>query len=79
LENRRGLQAAARLCLALAALVWMAGCGSGEKAAVAPAPYRHESPPMDYRHEAALSHFIAGSVYEVKGDFAQASRSATPH
>ncbi|HTO94493.1 MAG TPA: tetratricopeptide repeat protein [Bacteroidota bacterium] len=73
MEKNRGLLAAARLCLAAAATAWMAGCGAGEKAAVAPAPYPSESPRMDYRHEAALSHFIAGSVYEVKGEFAQAA------
>ena len=72
-QSKRGILKAAGLWLAAAATVWMVGCGTGEKAAVAPAPYPAESPRMDYRHEAALSHFIAASVYEVKGDYAQAA------
>ena len=51
----------------------LAGCGTGERAAVAHRPTAAESAQMDFRREVALTHFIAGSVYELKGEYAQAA------
>ena len=61
------------LVLAGAVAVCMLGCGTGEKAAVAHRPTAAETAQMDFRREVALTHFIAGSVYELKGEYAQAA------
>jgi tetratricopeptide (TPR) repeat protein len=61
------------LCMSGVAAVCVQGCSTSEKAAVAPRPTAAETAQMDFRREVALTHFIAGSVYEVKGEFAQAA------
>ncbi|HTY60349.1 MAG TPA: tetratricopeptide repeat protein [Bacteroidota bacterium] len=58
--------------MACAVAVCLAGCGTAVKT-VAPAPSAAETAQMDFRREVALTHFIAGSVYEVKGEYAQAA------
>ncbi|HEX7571996.1 MAG TPA: tetratricopeptide repeat protein, partial [Bacteroidota bacterium] len=73
METNRGWKKTATLCLAGAVTVCVLGCGTGEKAAVAPRPATAETAQMDFRREVALSHFIAGSVYEVKGEYAEAA------
>jgi tetratricopeptide (TPR) repeat protein len=72
-ETNRVSVVIAALCLGGVAAVCVPGCSTSERAAVAPRPTAAEAAQMDFRREVALSHFIAGSVYEVKGEFAQAA------
>jgi tetratricopeptide (TPR) repeat protein len=72
-ETKRGCKRTATLILAGAVTVGVLGCGTGEKAAVVPRATAAETAQMDFRREVALSHFIAGSVYEVKGEYADAA------
>jgi len=70
--NRAWLRTVA-LCMAGAASACVLGCGTGGTSAVASRPAPAETPRMDLRREVALTHFIQGSVYEVKGEYAQAA------
>ncbi|HMK39249.1 MAG TPA: hypothetical protein VK569_07915, partial [Bacteroidota bacterium] len=73
METYRGLTGRAALCFCGAVAVCILGCGTGEKASIPPRPTAAETAQMDFRREVALTHFIAGSVYEVKGEYAQAA------
>jgi tetratricopeptide (TPR) repeat protein len=60
--------------LAGAMLAIMTGCGSGEKAAGIPSRAGEIQPAVtDAQRDAALRHFVDGSVYEIKGEYAQAA------
>ncbi len=72
MEKNRMDARTAVLCVAGAVAVLLSGCGTSVKS-VAPAPTAAEVAQMDFRREVALTHFIAGSVYEVKGEYAQAA------
>jgi len=72
-ETYRGFTKRAALCIYGSISVCVLGCGTGEKASVPLRPTPAETAQMDFRREVALTHFIAGSVYEVKGEYAQAA------
>jgi tetratricopeptide (TPR) repeat protein len=70
--NRVSVRAAA-IGLAGVLIVCITGCGTSGKATVTPRREPGMPAQLDFRHEVALSHFIEGSVYEVKGEYAQAA------
>ncbi len=72
-ETIREYMRTAALAAAGAVTVCFLGCGSAEKAVAVPGPGAAERAQMDFRREVALSHFIAGSVHEVKGEYAEAA------
>ena len=73
METKREWVGTTALCIAGAVLSIMPGCGTAGKAQIAPRLTPAESAQMDFRREVALTHFIAGSVYEVKGEYAEAA------
>ncbi len=73
METFRWFVRTAAFCLAGAVTVCVLGCGTAANTALAPRPDAAHEAQMDFRREVALSHFIAGSVYEVKGEYAQAA------
>jgi tetratricopeptide (TPR) repeat protein len=72
-ETKRVWVGTTALCIAGAALTIMPGCGAAGKAQITPRPTPAESAQMDFRREVALTHFISGSVHEVKGEYAEAA------
>ena len=66
------LRIAALWTIGAAALVFL-GCGSGTQTAHRPASVVGDTVLSALQHEAALRHFIDGSTYELKGEFAQAA------
>jgi tetratricopeptide (TPR) repeat protein len=70
---KQTIQTPAR-CLAVlaAAGFFLAGCAGGGKTTVPAAPPSHRSVEAGHGRDIALQHFIDGSVFELKGDFAQA-------
>jgi tetratricopeptide (TPR) repeat protein len=61
-----------RLTAMAAAALILAGCGSGSGTIVPAANLPHRTADTGRGRDVALQHFIDGSVYELKGDFAQA-------
>ncbi len=54
-------------------LIGVAGCSGGKETTVPPAPAAEWSePPRTAAHEIATQHVINGSLYEMKGEYAQA-------